>query len=203
MSEEAAHSAVMSSNKITLFKNAAYAYYSLGNIEKSIENFRHALDLTSDGSFQNALISAEIAELEQRTDDALAYYEKAYELDPTDYQVNNSLGLFYLGLESYTEPYSDYEKALVYTGKAYGIEPNSTSRSNYALAKFYANEYDGALDLYQMNDLEVRSQDNMMVGFIYMIREEDELARQYLMKAIDLGLPAEDVEVVKEYLEAL
>ena len=105
--QQASQVAISNDTKVITLINLAYVYTTDGKDDLALSTFKEALNLSSDNSLQYYLISGEIAELENKPNSAILAYNKAYEKDPEDYQVNNSLALFYLDLYDIHPQYTD------------------------------------------------------------------------------------------------
>lgn len=194
--EKLAEDSYAGENKVELYKNAGYRYmYSLdGDDYKAKESFKKALALVDEGTFDYYLISAEIAMTENKARTALFNYEKAYEISPSDFQVNNGLGIFYFGMTSVLEQFTDYQKALKYFKVAYEQNPSNTIKENMAIAYFYLEDYDEALKFF----LEIKETSKSFyldywVGACYLAKENLDLGQQYLKSAYDNGVEMEQV----------
>ena len=116
--EEASKTAVSNENKINSLKNLAYVYESEGQDTLALTTFKEALVLSKFETYDYYLISGEIALLENRPIDARLAYEKAYKISPNEFQINNSLSLFYLDINDFFPEQVDYSKALNYALRA-------------------------------------------------------------------------------------
>ena len=137
--QQASQDAVTNSTKLTTKVNLAYVYSSEGKNDLALATFKEALPLASEGSLDYYLVSGEIALLEGKPNAALIAYNKAYEKDPNDFQINNALNLFYLDIADERPQYSDVAKALSYAIKANQIQPSDLTKQNLAIA-YHLNE---------------------------------------------------------------
>lgn len=140
-------------NKMITLINLAYQYDS----EKALPLFKKALALTDKNSADYYFISGEIATLEYNPKIALYNFQKAVDLRPTDFQTNNSLGLFYLGFYEYIdeadEQYIDYDLALKYLliakeNKDSAGFNDETINDNLGIAYLFIEEYQISLDYF-------------------------------------------------------
>ena len=128
---------------------------------------------------------------------ALENYFKAIELAPDDFQINSTLGVFYLGLDDITAPYTNFSKALEYNKTAYsGNSDSETMIENLALNQFFLGNYQESLDLLLVTSLENKPSNQYLVGLCYYNLYEDDEARAYFKKAQDAGFVLEpEIEV--------
>src|SRR3989344_5017960 len=87
--QEASKDAVSTENKINTLKNLAYVYSSEGQNDLAISTFNEALALAPADSFDYYLIAGEIALLEGKPNSAQIAYNKDYQLEPNEFQINN------------------------------------------------------------------------------------------------------------------
>jgi len=151
--QQASQVAISNDTKVITLINLAYVYTTDGKDDLALSTFKEALNLSSDNSLQYYLISGEIAELENKPNSAILAYNKAYEKDPEDYQVNNSLALFYLDLYDIHPQYTDYKKALSYSLKANQLSPSNVSKKNLAIAYYFNENYSQTISLLRSLDL--------------------------------------------------
>lgn len=177
-----------SEEKMRILKNLGYAYWSDGNLEKAKENFQTAFEMAKKDSYDFYLLTGEISFLENDAKKAEENYLKAYEKMPDDFQINSSLGLFYLGFDEITADYVDYNKALGYNKKALEQNPDlETMKENLASNYYFLEQYDLAIDLYKQTSLESKPDNLYMIGLCYYGKEDDANAKIYLQKAKDAG----------------
>lgn len=187
--EEAELSAVSNANKINSLINAGYIYLSDEQSTQALTKFREAQNLSKNGSYEYYLVSGEIALLEKKPSVAIYNFEKAYEIDPNNYQAANSLGLLYLGIEDITESYTDYEKALLYLKKAHQYSDLDLSKENLGMAYFFNEDYDTSLSYFFDTDYENDGLMNFWIGLNYLLKEDDLNAKYYFRQAQALGYP--------------
>ena len=177
-------------DEMNRLKNRAYDFIAAEDYVQALEAFKEALALTSAGSFDEHFISGEIAVLEQDPDSALASFTRAYELNPEDSQINNTLALFYLDLDQVAAQYRDYEKALFHAKKAYEGQPDDPeiAKQNLALAYYFTGDLDQAITLLSTSDFVAYPASAYWLGFVYLGKEDGDNARLYFKKAIDAGV---------------
>ncbi len=200
--QKAKHSAVSNENKINTLKNLAYVYTTEGRNEQALSTFKEALNLTKINSFDYYLISGEIALLEYKPNSAILSFNKAYELSPTDYQINNTLALFYIDLEEIAPQYVDYPKALAYAKKAYEYDPEKleVSKQNLAIAYYFNENYDKTISLLSTTNLTQHPYAALWLGLAYLGQEDHINARINFQKSINGG--AEVPQEIIDYLNS-
>ncbi len=198
--QEAKGEAITNENKINTLKNLGYVYSSEEQNLEALKSFKEALNLTKNHSFDYYLISGEIAELENNPTLAVQNYNKAYEIDPNDFQVNNSLALFYLDLDEIAPQYVDYPKALSYAKKAYeyDLEKQETIKQNLAIAHYFNNNFNQTISLLSTSNYTQHPYAAFWLGLAYLEKEDDLNAKFYLQKAVNGG--AEVPQLIHDYL---
>lgn len=184
----ASQQAVSNDTKVSTLKNLAYAYEANDRNAQALSAFEQALPLTSQGSLDNYFISGEIALLQNNPSTALSDFLQANRIDPNDYQVNNSLALFYLNSDGSSTGYEDYPKALQYAQKAYSADQGEISRENFAFANLMNDNYDKAISLYSQSNINQHPTVALNMGLAYAGKNDVANAKYYFQKAIDLGV---------------
>jgi len=198
--QKASQDAVINANKINSLKNLAYVYSTESNDDLALSTFNEALSLTSVGSFDYYLISGEIAELENKPNAAQIAYEKAYKLNPDDFQINNSLALFYMDLYDKAPQYVDYKKALSYAQKAQSHSDLLVAKKNLALAYYFNENYSQTISLLSSIDLSKEPNYAYFLGLAYARMDDSINAKIYLKQAIAGGV--EVPEEVTNYINS-
>lgn len=198
--QQAKQDVVSDENKINILKNLAYVYLSEDQDELAKSTFKEAYNLTKTNSFDNYLISGEIDLLDNKPNSAILSFKKAYELNPDDFQINNTLALFYVGLEGGSTQYIDYPKALVYAKKAYEYDTKKSEiiKQNLALAYYFNENFDQTISLLSTSDLVQHPYAAYWLGLAYLSKEDHLNAQKYLQKAVNSG-----VEVPQEITDYL
>lgn len=187
--QDASKNAVTTENKIATLKNLAYVYATSVNPEEkklAVETFKQALVLTTSDSFDYYLIAGEIAILENKPNSAVIAYNKAYEKNPNNYQINNALSLFYLDAEDNAPDYVDYKKAVQYAEKAVQLSDLQLAKENLGLAYYFNKDYDKAISTFSSMSL-IKPVDNYFIGLSYITKKDPVNAKFYLNKAITGG----------------
>ncbi len=186
--KEASENAVTNTNKVNSLKNLAFVYSSESKNDLALSTFQEALDLTSEKSFDYYLISGEIASIQGKSNSALLSFNKAYEMEPDNMQINNSLNSFYLDLEDTHPDLVNYPKALTYALKAYEIEKSRVTEQNLGLAYYFNNQLDNAISYFLKSDLSKEPYMALWLGFAYVQKEQPEKAKYYFNIAINAGV---------------
>lgn len=186
--KQAASEAKANDTKISTLKNLGYAYTTDGQNDLALNSFKEALALTTADTFDYYLISAEVAVLEGKPSDAQFNYDKAYQLNPEDFQVNNGLNLFYLDFDNIAPEYKDYKKALPYAQKAYEVSKLEIAKRNLAIAYYYNENYDQVISLLSSSDLSKFPYGLYILGLSYMVKKDDVNAKINLRKASEGGI---------------
>jgi len=200
--QQANQDVVSTEQKINILKNLAYAYYSEGEDELMLDTLKEALNLTKNNSVDYYLISGEIALLEYKPNSAILSFNKAYELDPTDFQINNSIALFYLDLEDNHPQSVDYQKAVYYAKRAYEYddEKKEATRQNLAIAYYFNENFDQTISLLSGSNFIQHPYAAFWLGLAYLSKEDHLNAQTYLQKAINNG--AEVPQEISDYLNS-
>ncbi|MCK5343059.1 MAG: tetratricopeptide repeat protein, partial [Candidatus Heimdallarchaeota archaeon] len=180
--------------KLNTLKNLGYIHSSEGQNEQALQSFKEALTYASEGSFDYFMVSGEIAMIEGKPNAALLSYNKAYDLRPNDFQINNALNLFYLDLSEVAPYYSDYVKSLQYAQKAHDVSEDlvkNTARQNLGIAHFFNENYDQAISYFSYTDLNKEPYMAYWLGWAYTAKEDKTNAKFYFQKAVDAGIEIE------------
>jgi len=199
--QQASEGAITNDTKINTLKNLAYAYSTEGKNDLSLKTFKEALALASNDSFDYYLISGEIGLLERKPDLALSNYNKAYQINPNNFQINNALNLFYIDLDESAKSYANYPKALGYAQKAYEVSEASVkniAKQNLAISYLFNKKYEQAITLFLSADLAKEPYANYWLGVTYVAKGDSANAKIYLKKAKDAGIKLEPE--LSEYL---
>jgi tetratricopeptide (TPR) repeat protein len=187
--QDASKNAATTENKISTLKNLAYVYAGDTGLEKkklALETFKQALALTSPDSFDYYLIAGEIALLEDKPNSAIIAYNKAYEKNPNDFQVNNALTLFYLNIEGNADDYVDYQKAVQYGERTVQLSDLKLAKENLGLAYYFNDNYDKAISTFSSLST-TKPVIFYFLGLSYAAKKDSVNAKLYLNKAIAGG----------------
>lgn len=185
--QDASKNAVSNENKINSLKNLAYVYSSEQKKDLALSTFREAQLLATQDSFDYYLIAAEIAELEGKPNSAVIAYNKAYEKNPNDFQINNALTLFYLDINGKASEYVDYKKALQYAKRTVQLSDLQIAKQNLGLAYFFNEDYPKAISTFSTLTLDKDDLTAYFLGLSYAKNNEPVNAKFYLRKAIASG----------------
>lgn len=197
--QQASRDAVTNSTKLTTKVNLAYVYSSEGKNDLALATFKEALPLASEGGIYYYLISGEIALLEGKPNAALIAYNKAYEKDQNDFQVNNALNLFYLDIADERPQYSNYPKALTYALKANEVQPSDITKQNLAIAYHLNENYKQAISwMSSISNVDGQPYVAYWLGLSYAGDRQVANAKYYLRIAINGGV--EVPQEVRDYI---
>lgn len=198
--KDAADQAVTDETKLDTLVNLAYVYWTDGQSELALQTFKEALALTKPESFDYHLLSGEIALEENNPAAAEEHYLKAYEMNPEDYQITNSLALFYLDLDSVAPEYTDYPKALTFAKKADALSDLKMAEENLAIAHYFNNEFDETIRLLKTRDFTVSPTLAIWLGLAYLGKDDEVNAKYYFKLGIENGAdaPQEIIDYVNQ-----
>lgn len=199
--QQASQGAVTNDTKISTLKNLAYVYSTDGQNDKAIDTFKQALALTTQGSFDNHLISGEIYLLQGNPSSALSEYNKAYAIEPNNFQINNALALFYLNLDDSSAGYEDYAKALPFAQKAVQQTDLEIAKQNLGIAYYFNGKYNEAINTLSGISLDKNSYTAYYIGLSYARLDDPTNAKIYLNRAIANGVkvPQEVYDYLNTY----
>jgi tetratricopeptide (TPR) repeat protein len=201
--QDASKNAATTENKITTLKNLGYVYAGdtrPGQKELAIETFKQALALTTQDTFDYYLIAGEIAMLEDKPNSAIIAYNKAYEKNPNDFQINNALTLFYLNVEDNANDYVDYKKAVQYGERTVQLSDLQLAKENLGLAYYFNEDYDKAISTFSKLS-STKPTNAYFIGLSYAAKKDPVNAKLYLNKAIAGGqvVPQEVTDYINSH----
>lgn len=198
--KQASNDALSNDTKRATLINLAYVYSSESKNDLALKTFKEALVLSSENSFDYNLISGEIALLNKNPKVAKASFEKAYAINPNEFQINNALALFYMDLEDIAPQFVDYKKALVYAQKGYELSKMEISKQNLAIAYFFNDNFNQTISLLSNSDFVKNPDAATWLGMAYLKKEDHVNAKIYFRKAIANG--AEVPKEINNYLNS-
>ena len=172
-----------------------------GDSEGAIKYFEEALKIKSNPILEGKLAEyyfgkGKLAALEEKKEEALSFYQKAVELNPTEPAFLNSLGSAYF-------KEGDFEKAEFYFRKAIEVGPYYTwAISNLGLIYLRQDKYDLA-EKYLKQALEINEKNIDALNWlaiIYHNRGQDEKAKEFLEKSLKIN---PDQPKIRERLKEL
>lgn len=197
--QQASQDAVSNETKLSTLKNLAYVYSSEGQTAQALNSFKEALALTTQGSMDYYLITGEIALLQNDPATAISNYNKAYNLDPNDFQVNNALALFYMDIGDKYPKYVDYPKALSYAQKAVQKTDLELAKQNLGIAYYFNENYPLAISTLSNITIDKDTYTAYWLGLAYARNDDAFNAKIYLRKAIANGVQVP--QEVYDYLD--
>lgn len=198
--KQASNDALSDDTKRATLINLAYVYSSESKNDLALKTFKEALILSSENSFDYNLISGEIALLNKNSKAAKASFEKAYAINPNEFQINNALALFYMDLEDIAPQFVDYKKALVYAQKGYELSKMEISKQNLAIAYFFNDNFNQTISLLSNSDFVKNPDAATWLGMAYIKKEDHVNAKIYFREAIANG--AEVPKEINNYLNS-
>jgi len=172
-----------------------------GDSEGAIKYFEEALKIKSNPILEGKLAEyyfgkGKLAALEEKKEEALSFYQKAVELNPTEPAFLNSLGSAYF-------KEGDFEKAEFYFRKAIEVGPYYTwAISNLGLIYLRQKKYNLA-EKYLKQALEINEKNTDSLNWlaiIYHNRGQDEKAKEFLEKSLKIN---PDQPKIRERLKEL
>jgi tetratricopeptide (TPR) repeat protein len=176
-----------------------------GDILMARKMYREAIDVFREDTSKNPVIANKIGiayHQLQQLDNARKYYQQAIRLKPDYAEAINNLGTVYYATKSFGKAIGYYKKALKYS-------PNSASiYSNLGTAYFARKKYKEAMETYQTalkldpnvfenrgsygvlleeRNVEERANFHFHMAKLYAQAGRNELALQYLRKALEEG----------------
>jgi tetratricopeptide (TPR) repeat protein len=185
--------------------NPPLSVESRGDIFMARKMYREAIDVFREDQSKNPVILNKIGiayHQMQQLDNARKYYQQAIRLKPDYAEAINNLGTVYYAQRSFSRAIRYYRKALKYA-------PNSASiYSNLGTAYFARKKYKEAMETYQTalkldpnvfenhgsygvlleeRNVEERAKFHFNMAKLYAQAGRNELALQYLRKALEEG----------------
>jgi tetratricopeptide (TPR) repeat protein len=185
--------------------NPPLSVESRGDIFMARKMYREAIDVFREDQSKNPVILNKIGiayHQMQQLDNARKYYQQAIRLKPDYAEAINNLGTVYYAQRSFGKAIRYYRKALKYA-------PNSASiYSNLGTAYFARKKYKEAMETYQTalkldpnvfenhssygvlleeRNVEERAKFHFNMAELYAQAGRNELALQYLRKALEEG----------------
>jgi tetratricopeptide (TPR) repeat protein len=184
---------------------AALSAESRGDIFMARKMYREAIEAFGEGSPKDAVLRNKIGIAHHQMmqlDIARKYYEQAIKLKPNYSEAVNNLGTVYYATKSYRRAVSQYKKALKLAPDSASIHSNLGTayyaRNQFALAN---EEYRTAMQLdpdvfehhssygvlLQERSVQDRAKFHYMMAALYAKDGRNDLALQYLRKALEEG----------------
>lgn len=196
--QSASQSALSDENKLNTLKNLAYAYSGEGQNDQALASFKEALPHAKIDSFDYYLVLGEVAYLEGKPSVAKQYYEKAYAMNQSDFQINNALALFYLDAEELYPQYADVVKGLAFARTAYNANMTPITMSNLGVALVLNEKYQDALTYLVQINLQQHPYINLWLGLAYAATENVPKAKYHFQQYVNTG--GETPPEITEYL---
>lgn len=117
----------------TVFRNISLAFSAMEQSDSMLYYVERAADCFPEGSYGHLINTADANLIKGRVKTAIGELEEAYEKEPGGLEVNNLLGVIYMGFYDYD--YYDPEKALRYNQKAFELARDHSTQE--VLARNY------------------------------------------------------------------
>lgn len=196
--ESASQEALTDETKVDTLKNLAYVYATEGQKDKALVKFKEALPFTKIDSFDYFLVLGEVAYLEGKPLLAKQHFEKAFSMNSSDFQINNSLALFYMDVEELYPQYADVVEGLKYARVAHNANNSAVTLGNLGAALVLNEKYTEAITYLKQINLQQHSYINLWLGLAYAGEENKEQAKFYFQQYVNTG--AEVPPEITEYL---
>jgi tetratricopeptide (TPR) repeat protein len=199
--EKATGQAINDENKANMLINLTYIYLSENRIQEATEALLEAQSIAKPNGFEYYLISGEIELIEFDFSSALTNFKKAYDLKPNDFQINNSLALFYLDMDETAPEYEDFPRALFHAKLSYANDPEKlvSSKETLAVANYFNNNFSEAIDMLETINLSEHPYLSYWLGLCYLSIDDPDTAITHFQSAKDAGIELPD-EII-EYLD--
>ncbi len=125
-----------------ILRNIAISYYDSDQVDSSIFYFQKAIDISPKNTYDYYVNQADVDLLVNRVDDAITNLKRARSISPDELEVNNTLGLIFLG--EYGDKYIDYDRALTYNIKVAEISNDRATATVLARNYYYLKKYEKA-----------------------------------------------------------
>lgn len=163
------------------FLNMATYYYSEGNIEKAIEQFRIVLKINPNDVFAHFVLGY-IYDQQGETELAIREFSETLRLDPRYISAYNDLGTVYNRIGKYGKALEQFQKAIdLNPGYVEAVE-------NMGVVYFGMKEYDQAMHYFQkalaMNPKSHKAYNN--IGSVYLALGDYQKAKEYTEKAHEM-----------------
>ena len=146
LKEALTHDNASRNTKIIINRNIAICYHELEEWDQSIHFSKEAVKLTKEGSYDYCVNQADVDLLEGNIDRAIKNLKVARHMKPDAIEVNNTLGLIYMG--DYDEAFTDYKRALPYNLKAYEVGKDRSTSSVLGANYIELGEFEKAETIY-------------------------------------------------------
>jgi len=154
---------------ITVHLNLAKIKYVQGDVEGMKIEYDSALTLLTESDALFHSITGKLSVLGGDLEAAIRSFDKAIEIDQSDFMANNILSLIYL--DSQDSKINNPLKALTYSEVAYRINPNDIgAMQNLAVNYFLLERYNDALTIFE-SLAKLQPENNAVQSFLNKTRE--------------------------------
>ncbi|MFI5204397.1 MAG: tetratricopeptide repeat protein [Flavobacteriales bacterium] len=134
-----AFTSIAVSDQCIMLRNMAENYIALEEYDSARYFYSQVFERTMVNTFYYYVCKADIYLIDHDVENALPMLLEANKIDPNTLEVNNMLGLIYLG--DYDEEYSNYEKALSYNRVTFDLSKDHNSVIVYLKNLYYLEMY--------------------------------------------------------------
>ncbi len=177
------------------YRELAWVYESLGEIEKAESTLRRSIQLKPDYWAGHNMLGA-IYLRNNLFESAIEKFEKVIELTPDNYTGYMNLGITYYYLDRYDEARSMFEKSLE-------LEESYDASNNLAMLNFMEGRYKDAARLFE-SALELGDGDYLLWGNLasayYWTPGEREKAQSIFERAIELAKEQKEINPNDPYV---
>ena len=133
--------------RIQILHNKYLAQLHDGQTAAAKDTLSQAIALEEPGTSNYYLMRGSLAHFDNDTQQAIANYKRALEIDATSFQPHNELGIIYLG--TYDMAYHDGEKALHHNAIAHQLSPDPVTLGLLARSHYQLEQYSEAESCYR------------------------------------------------------
>ena len=149
------------------------------------------------GSVNAKLSMVNLFLMDEKIDSAKRYLEEAYSIDSSRGEVNNLLGLIYLG--DYGQAYYNPEKAYKFNNEAFLVFKDAASKFALAKNEYFLNNVDRSITLFTQLRREKPTNENYLVSLILIKIENGDLSNiNYLVRELKSRFPGSYHRVVSQ-----
>jgi len=193
----AAHENLPDSNKAIFFANIAHAYANIHQADSAKYFYKKASEAYLPGSVNATLSMVNLFLIDEKIDSAKRYLELAYSTDSSSGEVNNLLGLIYIG--DYGQAYYNPEKAYKFNNKAFLVFRDAASKFALAKNEYFLNNVDKSITLFSQLRRENPGNENYLVSLILIKIENGDLSNMnFLVRELKNRFPRSYSKVISQ-----
>lgn len=191
--EYMAQNAKNDEDKARGFISLGYTYMALNDIDTAKIALMSAKEIaeTTPRDDLTGIASAELALLNNNPEEAQKQYMFAYDADPQNYEINNSMAIFYMDLEGRSTEYINDSQALIHAQKAFDAKDeytHVTATFHLGLAHYFNENFTEAIQyLTQLQDPTAW----YWTALAYYDSQDQAQADTFMQKALNAGIQPE------------